>query len=165
MAVITSTAYSPPRLHFKHFCLLIDSVFQTLVGNFHSKRVLTVVNAFSMNYSKGKIAAITDARIHPLPCRWCSCGCTGARAKFVQPRAQGLAGAPWLPTPAPAAALPPPDTHPCPFLVLPMLLGANIELVASGNPGKSDPLFWASWCSPRSARSAKSLSGTRGALC
>lgn len=37
----------------------------------------------------------------------------------------------------PAAALPPPDTHPCPLLVLLMLLGAHTKQRASGNPGKA----------------------------
>lgn len=134
--------------------------------NFYSRRALTAVDAFSINYPKCKITASSDARAHPLPCHSRSCGCPGARAKLLQPRAaQGpasLAGAPWLPTPVPAAALPPPDTHPCPFLVLLMLLGANIKQFTSGNPGKSDPFFWTSWCAPRSAHSAKPVWDQRG---
>lgn len=116
---------------------------------------------------KAKITASTDARVHPLP--WCSCGCTGARAKPVQPRAaQGPASRPgslWLPTPVPAAALAPPDTHPCPLLVLLMLLGATTKLVLQAAiPGKAIRYFGQAGRAPRSAHCAKPLSGTRGGL-
>lgn len=145
VVVITFTASPPCCLLFKHFCLLEYHrlCFSGFVHNFHSKRALTAVDAFRINYTKRTITASTDARVHPLPCRPCSCSCTGARAEPVQPRAaQGpasLTGSLWLPTPVPAAALPPPDTHPCPLLVLLMLLGANIQLIASGNPGIKRP--------------------------
>lgn len=88
----------------------------------------------------------------PIPCRAARAAvaaqepepnrCSPERLKALQ---AWLGLSLWLPTPVPAAVLPPPDIHPCPLLVLLMLLGANIELIASGNPGISDPLFWASW--------------------